>query len=121
MAGFEAGGPFVQWMGDEFGDMQLAMLTPELGRYFGTNEGVLVVRKPDDDAYKLEDGDVIVSIDGRKPSSGSHATRIIRSYQPGDKLAVKVMRLKKPIELRITMPAGSEHPGVRRFSTEEAD
>ena len=95
MAGFNACEHFVRRVGNDFGDMELAMLTPELGRYFGASEGVLVVRKPDNDAYKLEDGDVILSIDDRKPTSGSHATRIIRSYQPGDKVAVKVMRAKE--------------------------
>ena len=51
----------------EFGGMELASLTPKLGAYFGTNEGVLVVQAPDKEDFKLEDGDVIQSIDGRKP------------------------------------------------------
>ena len=95
----------------EFSDMELANLTPQLGRYFGTNEGVLVVRKPEgDDSLKLEDGDVILSIDGRKPTSGSHATRILNSYQPGEKITLRVMRQKKLINLEVTMP---ERPGHR--------
>ena len=57
----------------EFGGMELASITPKLGAYFGTNEGVLVVQAPDNDVFKLEDGDVIQSIDGRKPDDGVHA------------------------------------------------
>ena len=64
-------------------------LTPQLGSYFGTSEGVLVVRAPEEEGLKLQDGDVILSIDGRKPTSGSHATRILRSYQPGEKLTMQ--------------------------------
>src|SRR5690242_7811198 len=50
----------------EFGGMELASITPKLGAYFGVTEGVLVVQAPDNDAFKLEDGDVLQSIDGRK-------------------------------------------------------
>ena len=84
------------------GDMELASLTPQLGRYFGTDKGVLVVRAPKD--FKLEDGDVILAIDGRQPSSGSHATRILGSYQPGEKISIKLMRQQKTITVETTLP-----------------
>src|SRR6185312_10027049 len=58
-------------------NMELATLTPQLGKYFGTEKGVLVVRAPPDGALKLEDGDVLLAVDGREPKSGSHATRIL--------------------------------------------
>jgi predicted metalloprotease with PDZ domain len=85
-------------------DMELASLTPQLGRYFGTDQGVLVVRAPRDGALKLEDGDVILAIDGRKPTSGSHATRILASYQPGEKLNLRIMRSHKTLDLEATLP-----------------
>jgi membrane-associated protease RseP (regulator of RpoE activity) len=84
------------------GEMELATLTPQLGRYFGTDKGVLVVRAPKD--FKLEDGDVILAIDGREPTSGSHATRILGSYQPGEKIAIKVMRQQKTVNVETTLP-----------------
>jgi S1-C subfamily serine protease len=97
-------------------DMELATLTPQLGSYFGTDKGVLVVRAPSDGALKLEDGDVILAIDGRVPESGSHATRILSSYQPGEKIDLKVLRQHKTIELPSTVP---EHEaGARRSSFE---
>jgi len=105
--------------GGEFADMELAGLTPQLGRYFGTEEGVLVVRAPKEDSLKLEDGDVILSIDGRKPTSGSHATRILRSYQPGEKIAVRVMRQKKAMNLDVTVPATAERKNVKFLRTSE--
>lgn len=96
------------------GDMELATLTPQLGRYFGTDKGVLVVRAPRD--FKLEDGDVILAIDGREPTSGSHATRILASYQPGEKVSIKVMRQQKTTTLETTLPDrhASATPGQDR-------
>jgi S1-C subfamily serine protease len=84
------------------GDMELVTLTPQLGRYFGSDKGVLVVRAPA--GLKLEDGDVILSVDGRQPLSGSHATRILASYQPGEKLTLRVIRMRKTIEVETTVP-----------------
>ena len=85
-------------------DMELATLTPRLGSYFGTDKGVLVVRAPADDALKLQDGDVILTIDGRQPTSGSHATRILGSYQPGEKLTLRILREHKTLQYETTLP-----------------
>jgi len=92
----------------EFGGMELASLTPKLGAYFGTNEGVLVVQAPGKEDFKLEDGDVIQSIDGRKPEDGAHAMRILRSYRAGEKVNLNVLRQRKPLTLAITMPERPE-------------
>jgi predicted metalloprotease with PDZ domain len=88
-------------------DMELATLTPRLGGYFGTDKGVLVVRAPADGALQLEDGDVILAIDGREPTSGSHATRILSSYQPGEKIVLRVLRQHKTLQLETTLPQRS--------------
>jgi S1-C subfamily serine protease len=92
-------------------DMQLVTLTPRLGSYFGTDKGILVVRAGENDALKLQDGDVIVSIDGRVPMSGAHATRILSSYQPGEKIDLKVVREHRTIELQSSVP---EHASPAR-------
>jgi S1-C subfamily serine protease len=85
-------------------NMELATLTPQLGKYFGTEKGVLVVRAPPDGALKLEDGDVILAIDGREPTSGSHATRILSSYQPGEKVSLRIVRQHKNMDVETTVP-----------------
>ena len=84
-------------------NMELATLTPRLGKYFGTDKGVLVIRAPHDGQLKLQDGDVILAIDGREPTSGSHATRILGSYQPGEKITMKIVRERKTLELQSTI------------------
>ncbi len=66
-----------------------------------------MIRVPRDGEFlKLQDGDVILSIDGRVPENGSHATRILSSYQPGEKIHLKIMRQKKSQELEGMLPEG---------------
>jgi S1-C subfamily serine protease len=99
-------------------DMELATLTPRLGSYFGTDKGVLVVRAPADGALHLEDGDVILAIDGREPSSGSHATRILGSYQPGEKITLRIVRAHRTQELQGTLPERAHPHHDMMFRTE---
>ncbi|HEX6396837.1 MAG TPA: PDZ domain-containing protein [Steroidobacteraceae bacterium] len=112
MAGMGAGIPqirqFRTFFRGDFGGMELASITPKLGAYFGVNEGVLVVQAPDNAAFKLEDGDVIQAIDGRKPEDGAHALRILRSYKSGEKLSLSVLRQRKPLALAVVMPERPE-------------
>ena len=91
-------------------DMELARLTPALGRYFGTDTGVLVVRAPPKGALGLQGGDVILSIGGRKPIDSSHAIRILASYDPGEKITLEVLRLHRRISIATTMPAAPAMP-----------
>ncbi|MEM7279787.1 MAG: PDZ domain-containing protein [Pseudomonadota bacterium] len=84
--------------------IELIELTPDLGRYFGTDEGLLVLRLPEDDDLPLSEGDVIRSIDGREPKSVSQAIRILRSYDEGDRFDVEVMRDKKRRKLEVAVP-----------------
>ncbi len=90
--------------GSGWGHMEMVTLTERLGRYFGTDKGLLVVRAPDDESLKLQDGDVIQSIDGREPTSVSHAMRILGSYQSGEQLEMRIMRDKRKQTLKIEMP-----------------
>jgi S1-C subfamily serine protease len=90
--------------GSGFGDMELVSLTERLGRYFGTDKGLLVVRAPENESFKLEDGDVIQRIDGREPTSVSHAMRILGSYQSGEKFDIEIMRDKKRQTISVDMP-----------------
>ena len=90
--------------GSGWGHMEMVSLTERLGKYFGTDKGLLVVRAPDDEDLKLQDGDVIQSIDGREPKSVSHAMRILGSYQSGEQLELQIMRDKRRQTLKIEMP-----------------
>jgi S1-C subfamily serine protease len=88
--------------------LQLVDVNPELGEYFGTKEGVLVVRSPKDSSTGLKAGDVILAIDGRSVQSASRAIRILQSYDPGEKPKLEVMRQKKRMTLTWTVPERKE-------------
>jgi S1-C subfamily serine protease len=94
--------------GTRFRGAEFATLSERLGSYFGVKSGVLVVRAGNNAAFKLQDGDVITAIDGREPSSAQHAGRILRSYQPGEKLTIRVQRDRKAQNLEVTAPGGRD-------------
>ncbi len=102
------------WLLDEWGDAELASLTPGLGRYFGAEQGVLVVRAPEDSSLGLQDGDVIVTIGGREPQDGRHAMRILRSYQPGEAVELRILRDRRAQSLRTTVPKRVGQDVLRR-------
>jgi hypothetical protein len=84
---FLAGGPLA--------DLELAPLNSDLGQYFGANEGVLVISAPKDGKLGLKGGDVVVAVDGRKPTVPSHLMRILRSYDRGETFKIDILRNRK--------------------------
>jgi S1-C subfamily serine protease len=93
----------------EFQGLELATLSARLGGYFGAKAGVLVVRAGGSQ-LKLEDGDVITAIDGREPTSATHATRILRSYQAGEKVVLKLVRDHKAQQVEVVMEGRGPRP-----------
>jgi len=87
-----------------WGDIELAPVSTQLGEYFGTDKGLLVVRAPRKDSLKLQDGDVILAIGGREPEDSAHAMRILGSYRPGEKVTLDIMRKRKKQSLDIEIP-----------------
>ncbi len=108
---------YLRVLSDETAGMELASLSPALGWYFGTEKGVLVLRASENDAFGLKDGDVILAIDGREPQNGAHATRILRSYAPGERITLKIMRQKRPLSLDVTLPQPHERQRSERRRT----
>jgi hypothetical protein len=98
------GNDFEFAFGSPWGGIELVELNPDLGDYFGTREGVLVVRAPEDSTLALKGGDVIVSIGGRKPTSPMQAMRIIRSYDPGESVTLDVLRKQKRVTVSWKVP-----------------
>jgi membrane-associated protease RseP (regulator of RpoE activity) len=90
-------------------DIEMVSLNKDLGEYFGTPEGVLVVRAPRDSSLALKSGDVILSIDGRKPTTPPQALRILRSYERGESFDIVVLRQKKKMTLKARVPDRDTH------------
>jgi S1-C subfamily serine protease len=97
-------GDFRVFVNDRFSDLDLVDLNPDLGEYFGTKTGVLVVKTPSDSTLPLKAGDVILKIDGREPKSVSQAERILRSYDSGETAKLEVMRKQKRITVSWAVP-----------------
>ena len=109
-SGRDFAAPVIDFMrrAGRWGDMELVELTPELGSYFGTETGILVVRAPSDEALQLRDGDVILEIGGRTPNSTEHAMRILGSFEPGETLELAIMRDQRRQILEIELPQSAQ-------------
>jgi S1-C subfamily serine protease len=108
MALLGEGNSFNFCFGDSWCELDLVTLNADLGEYFGTREGILVVKAPADSALPLKSGDVILSIGGRKPTSPAHAMRILRSYDTGEAVSIEIMRHERRQTLSWTVPESSE-------------
>lgn len=82
-------------MGTPLEDLEVAPLNRDLGRYFGTAEGILVINVPEESRLGLKAGDVVFSVDGRVPAGPAHLLRILRSYEYREPIRFEIMRMKK--------------------------
>jgi membrane-associated protease RseP (regulator of RpoE activity) len=84
------------------GGAELTELNPGLGEYFGTDDGVLVVRVPEgtpaDDAG-LQAGDVIIGADGRDITSIEELRRAVLRA-PERTVNLEIMRKQQRIQLQ---------------------
>ena len=72
--------------------LELRELDPDLGRYFGVDEGILVLSVDEDSETGLEAGDVILAIDGRSVDEPRDVYRILGSYDDDETVTWEVVR-----------------------------
>ncbi len=84
---FLAGGPLA--------DLELAPINSDLGTYFGTTEGVLVISAPKDGKLGLKGGDVVLAVGDRKATDPAHLMRILRSYDRSETFKIDILRNRK--------------------------
>jgi len=103
-------------------DMELVEINPELGSYFGSDSGVLVVRGPEDDeTLGLASGDVILRIGDRDVKNPEHAMRILRSYEPDEELSIDIIRHGRSQTLTGKVPETSFGFHYRFWDSEDRD
>jgi len=85
-------------------DMELVALNPELGEYFGTSEGILVVSTSKEGPLNLKAGDVILRIGDRTPATPAQAMRILRTYDPGESVALQILRKREKLSISVQVP-----------------
>ena len=59
-------------------------------------------------AEDIDDGDVILSINGRTPSSPEHALRILGSYEPGETITFSIMRERQQRTVEFAVPQNAQ-------------
>lgn len=92
--------------------LNLASVDAKLGRYFGTDRGVLVLGTGKG-LEALEPGDVIQRIDGDAVATPREAMSALRGQDVGDKVRVEVLRDRKTRSVEVTVP---EAPAMRWFA-----
>ena len=94
------GMPGMPWWG-----LNLAPLNADLGRYFGTDKGVLVIAADQDSLPGIRGGDVITSIGGEQVNRPEDALRALRDQDTGKDVAIKLLRDRKTLALNMKAPA----------------
>ncbi|MBT8041117.1 MAG: PDZ domain-containing protein [Xanthomonadales bacterium] len=84
--------------------LELASLNEQLGSYFETDRGVLVLQAREDNAYGLQPGDVVLSVAGKDVSSPSDFMRALRSQEPGREIELSIKRKGREQSLNVVMP-----------------
>ena len=90
--GSESGAMLLRRFGAMGNGLELAEINPELGAYFGTEEGVLVLDVAEDSELGLQPGDVIVRIGSREATSPERVRRILSSYGSDETVTFDVRR-----------------------------
>ncbi len=102
-------GAFFHGFGSFSAGLELVELNSDLGRYFGTSSGLLVINVPDDFPADVLAGDVLKSIDGREPTDPHHAFRILQSYEQGELVTLELLRDRDELDISFEVPE-SNHP-----------
>lgn len=84
--------------------ISLASLNGDLGRYFGSDSGVLVLSASPDTLPDLKAGDVIRKVDGEKVTRPEDALRALRDQPTGSTVDLDVLRDRKALVLKVKVP-----------------
>ena len=83
--------------------LNLATVDAQLGRYFGTSSGVLVLSAGESLAG-LQPGDVLRSIDGKRVATPREAMAALQARPAGSRVNVEYLRDRKPASTQVTVP-----------------
>lgn len=67
-------------------------LNPELGEYFGSDSGVLVVEVDEESTLGLMAGDVVLAVGAREADTVGRVLRLIRSYDEDEPIQFRIIR-----------------------------
>lgn len=109
---------FDNWMGDaghagrpairrafRFRGLNLSSIDADLGRYFGTADGVLLIARSDA-LPGLKSGDVITAVEGKTVDSPREVMRALGGKDAGEKLTLRILRNRVAQDVEVTVPEG---------------
>src|SRR5690606_27010954 len=82
--------------------LNLASVDAQLGRYFGTDHGVLVLSNGE--LSGLQAGDVIQRIEGKPVGNPREAMAALRGRPAGEKVTINFLRDRKARSTQVTVP-----------------
>lgn len=91
------------WEAFRWSGLNLASVDPQLGRYFGTDRGVLVLSSGPE-LKGLQPGDVIRQVDGTPVASPREAMAALRGKAAGSEVEIDYLRDRREASARITVP-----------------
>ncbi len=84
--------------------LKLAEIDPDLGEYFKTDRGVLVLKARADNDMQLQSGDVILQVGDAEVNSPAEFMRTLREFESGEELSIDIKRNRKSKTLKAVMP-----------------
>lgn len=117
------GASMLPFRGAAIRGLELARLDPDLGAYFKTTEGVLVIKAPKSGALGLKSGDVIQKIDGDPVTEPVTVLDKLRSRGAEQDVKLDIVRQGKKSEIAGKIPAAERRKERRRIEihTEDED
>jgi len=91
--------------------LKFAQVNKELGAYFKTDHGVLVLEAKPDNDMQMQAGDVILEVGEEQVERPADVMRALRKLEPGTPLKVEIMRNRKAKTLDIVIPERSAELG----------
>lgn len=84
--------------------LRMTEIEPGLGRYFDTDQGVLVLQALDDNGLKLQSGDVILRVGNINVTRPADVMRALRDVESGATLQIAIKRDRRDQTLEIQLP-----------------
>lgn len=93
---FFSGSKMNQWLGKNH---HFSTITENLGKYFGTTQGVLVLEVDKDNKLGLKDGDVIQAINGNDVKTPKDVIKIMSGFKSDESFEIEIIREKETLYL----------------------
>ncbi len=100
-------------------DLEMVPLNPDLGRYFGSRSGILVIRAPEGGPLNVKPGDVIVKVGQEQPSTPWQVLRTLRTFQPGELVNLELIRNGNVIVVKAEAPVIRSVFAPRKLTKED--